>query len=229
MWYLQRGVLDEELVCALRALIGPERSKESNYAFSLDPQIKMSLKTQAGIGLLGRIVARLKAYGLLKIYAEPCIHHAFPLIKPPGGQQTKLHQDIAFWTQSIRERVTMLTYYFALGDMTSRNGGLYISAAGRTESLETLNTPQPTLPHIHGAYDPGDAGTESFFVADPDAIARAEGECRCVDLAAGDLIIFDAFEPHYTSVNATDGPRAAMKIVMGEKAQLNRYQFEVAV
>lgn len=149
----------------------------------------------------------------------PVIEHANLMIKNVGGAATRMHQDSAYWAG--REiAASIFSVWIALEDMSAEKGGLKLSAPNQVgvSEMSTFNTGS-TLEHER-IDDP--AGGFPILLTAPIASELAE-TMELVDLAKGEAVAFDSYEPHMSGPNTTQAPRLAMKIAYAEGRDKARY------
>ncbi|MYF27386.1 MAG: phytanoyl-CoA dioxygenase family protein [Gammaproteobacteria bacterium] len=102
--------------------------------------------------------------------------------------------------------------WIVLEDMSKERGGLMLSRENQigVSEMTSFNTGS-VLEHEQGAPAGG------FPISIPDQIAdRMAESMRFVDMAKGEAVAFDSFEPHMSGPNITASPRLAMKIAYAE-------------
>ena len=155
----------------------------------------------------------------LVAFDVPVIDHASLLIKGAGAAGTALHQDRAYWV-GRDPSPTIFSVWIALEDMSEESGGLMLSRQNQVgvREMSSFNTGS-ILEHEEGAALEGE-----FPITIPDRIAsRLAGSMGLVDLATGEAVAFDSFEPHMSGPNVTLNPRLAMKIAYAEGKEKTRY------
>ena len=148
----------------------------------------------------------------------PIIDHASLLIKGAGAQGTAIHQDRPYWVRK-EASPTIFSVWIALEDMSKERGGLMLSRDNQIGVTEmTSFDTGSVLEHQQGAQAGG------FPISIPDQIAARMAESmRFVDMAKGEAVAFDSFEPHMSGPNITATPRLAMKIAYAEGAEKTHY------
>lgn len=155
----------------------------------------------------------------LVAFDVPVIDHASLLIKGAGAAGTALHQDRAYWV-GRDPSPTIFSVWIALEDMSEERGGLMLSRQNQVgvREMSSFNTGS-VLEHEEGTALAGE-----FPITIPDRIAsRLAGSMALVDLAKGEAVAFDSFEPHMSGPNVTLNPRLAMKIAYAEGKEKTRY------
>ena len=149
----------------------------------------------------------------------PVIDHASLLIKGAGAARTALHQDRSYWIGK-EASPTIFSVWIALEDMSEERGGLMLSRGNQVgvSEISSFNTGS-ILEHEEGAEPAG-----GFPISIPDRIASRLAESMgLVDMARGEAVAFDSFEPHMSGPNVTPTPRLAMKIAYAEGKDKTRY------
>ena len=149
----------------------------------------------------------------------PVIDHAILLIKGAGAAGTAMHQDRAYWIRR-EPSPTIFSVWIALDDMSEAGGGLILSQENQVgvSGMSSFNT-GALLEHEQGTSVAGE-----FPITITDRIASQMAESmRFVDMAKGEAVAFDSFEPHMSGPNTTPAPRLAMKIAYAEGKKKTRY------
>ena len=149
---------------------------------------------------------------------SPSLDHASLLIKGAGAAGTAIHQDCPYWTRK-EASPTIFSVWIALEDMSKERGGLMLSCENQigVSEMTSFNTGS-VLEHEQSAPAGG------FPISIPDRIsARMAESMRFVELAKGEAVAFDSFEPHMSGPNITATPRLAMKIAYAEGAEKTLY------
>ena len=149
----------------------------------------------------------------------PVIDHASLLIKGAGAARTALHQDRPYWIGK-EASPTIFSVWIALEDMSEERGGLMLSRENQVgvSEMSSFNTGS-ILEHEEGTEPAG-----GFPISIPHEIASRLAESMgLVDLAKGEAVAFDSFEPHMSGPNITPTPRLAMKIAYAEGRETTRY------
>lgn len=149
----------------------------------------------------------------------PVVDHASLLIKGAGAARTALHQDRPYWIGK-EPSPTIFSVWIALEDMSEERGGLMLSRESQVgvSEMSSFNTGS-ILEHEEGTEPAG-----GFPISIPDRIASRLAESMgLVDLAKGEAVAFDSFEPHMSGPNVTLKPRLAMKIAYAEGREKTRY------
>ncbi|MCY4057054.1 MAG: phytanoyl-CoA dioxygenase family protein [Gammaproteobacteria bacterium] len=148
----------------------------------------------------------------------PVIDHASLLIEGAGAEGTAIHQDRPYWVRK-EASPTIFSVWIALDDMSKERGGLMLSRENQigVSEMASFNNGS-VLEHEQGAPAGG------FPISIPDQIAdRMAESMRFVDMAKGEAVAFDSFEPHMSGPNTTASPRLAMKIAYAEGAGKTLY------
>lgn len=156
-------------------------------------------------------------------FEQPVVDHCYLLVKNPGGEFTRLHQDRPYWVRKDPEP-SILSVWIALDDISEHNGGLILSDENKVgiDELPSFNS-GPMLEHL-----PSNAESASFTLLIPeDTAAEMAKSMQPVTMAKGDAIVFDSFEPHMSSANNSDKPRLGMKIAYGEGTGRQYYMMSV--
>ena len=149
----------------------------------------------------------------------PVVDHAILLIKAAGAAGTALHQDRPYWVRK-EASPSIVSVWIALGAMSRERGGLMLSPENQVDlgEMASFNTGS-VLEHEQGTVPAG-----GFPITIPNRIASRMAESmRCIDMAKGEAIAFDSFEPHMSGPNTTAAPRLAMKIAYGEGREKTKY------
>lgn len=152
-------------------------------------------------------------------YQEPVVHHSFLLAKMPKGVATRLHQDRPYWGGFEDSPVTMATAWFSLGNIDESNGCLLLNTRNETQDIHQFNTQTHIYEHSPDSYT---AQQGALTIPEPEA-ATLYKTLSPVPVGVGDLLFFDAYEPHCSTQNASANPRLAFKVVFGEKDKLSRF------
>lgn len=149
----------------------------------------------------------------------PVVDHASLLIKGTGAPGTALHQDRAYWVDRD-PRPTIFSVWIALEDLSEANGGLMLCRDNEVSvsGMSSFNT-ETVLDHT---YDANQAG--GFPIVIPDDVAEEmKKSMAVVELAKGEAVAFDSFEPHTTGPNVITTPRLAMKIAYSDGQEKSRF------
>jgi len=157
---------------------------------------------------------------IFSLYEDPVVHHSFLLAKMPGGVATRLHQDRPYWREfEGGGSASMTTAWFSLGDIHEGNGCLLLNLANETQDIRRLNTNTEIFEHFSDAY----SVKQGALTIQNDQAAQLRENLSPVMSGIGDLILFDAYEPHCSMPNGSEEPRLAFKVVLGEKGKLSGY------
>lgn len=221
MWMLQPGVLPTDLC---RTLIdeadrqGLVRFEERHFVSGG----KTFFGSRGGLGRLKRVMQAVAARtSILDRFRVPVIEHAYLLIKSASGPATPVHQDRAFWTKKeTTEPASMLTLWFAMEPIPADRGALRLTRHGRTDDATRLNGEPRLYHHIQTEFS--GSGNFGLVIDGPEAeIIETELETVCPE--AGDLVVFDAYEPHGSMPHQGEGARMAFKVVLGERDRLSAW------
>ncbi|MCY3621587.1 MAG: phytanoyl-CoA dioxygenase family protein [Gammaproteobacteria bacterium] len=156
----------------------------------------------------------------LAAFEVPVIDHASLLIKGAGAAGTAMHQDRPYWVRK-EASPSIFSVWVALEDMSEERGGLMLSRENQVdvgEMSSSFNTGS-ILDHEQVAEAAG-----GFPISITDRVAsRMAGSMVFVDMAKGEAIAFDSFEPHMSGPNTTPTPRPAMKIAYAEGRDKTQY------
>ena len=151
-------------------------------------------------------------------FEVPVIDHASLLIKGAGAAGTAIHQDRPYWVRK-EASPTIFSVWIALEKMSKERGGLMLchdNQVGVSE-MTSFNTGS-VLEHEQGPPSGG------FPISIPHHIAARMAESmRFVDMAKGEAVAFDSFEPHMSRPNTSATPRLAMKIAYAEGKDKTHY------
>lgn len=173
-----------------------------------------------GVFLLSQILKSLDSkVHLSNLYKNPVVQHTFLLAKMPGGVPTKLHQDRPYWGDMEDEPASMVTAWFSLQKIDETNGCLLINKQNKTNNLKNLNSKKIHLPHFSDSY----TKSQGALTINSDIEGKLKPDLSPVYVETGDVVIFDAYEPHCAAANNTDYPRLAFKVVLGEKSKLKSF------
>lgn len=177
--------------------------------------------TLQGLGFLKDIMTAVRRSSpILDRFADPAVEHAYMLIKSEKAPATPLHQDRAFWGRREAEPASMLTLWFALEDIDDRRGALRLTTGGETDRMDALNTDRRVYHHVQTHFD--DSGNFSRVIQDV-ALPEIEASLRTVCPCGGDMIVFDAYEPHASVPHDGERARMAFKVVLGEGNRLKAF------
>ena len=149
----------------------------------------------------------------------PVIDHASLLIKGTGAAGTAMHQDRPYWV-GREASPSIFSVWIALEDMSEEKGGLMVSLDNEVgvDQMSSLNNGS-ILEHVEDTELDG-----GFPISIPARTAsRMAASMGFVELAKGQAIAFDSFEPHMSGPNTTSTPRLAMKIAYAEGKGKTRY------
>ena len=164
-----------------------------------------------------------KAMGLAELAPRQAINHAFLLYKSGPGPATRCHQDRPYWFD-IEPECTMFTLWLALGDVTESMGSLTLSPDNEVHAPTFFSGYKSghLLDHEDDQYGGG-----GFTITLPDDVAESLAkDLRPQPMKRGDLVVFDAFEPHASTANEEATTRLAMKIVYGDPNSMNEFQVD---
>ena len=149
----------------------------------------------------------------------PVIDHASLLIKGAGAAGTAMHQDRPYWVRK-EAAPSIFSVWIALEDMSEARGGLMLSRDNQVDvgGMSSFNAGS-ILEHEQVA---DAAGGFPISIAGPIA-SRMAGSMGFVDMAKGEAVAFDSFEPHMSGPNTTPTPRPAMKIAYAEGRDKTQY------
>lgn len=161
-----------------------------------------------------------QALDLSKFVPRHAINHSFLLYKSGPGPATRCHQDRPYWLD-IEPDCTMFTVWVALEDVTENMGALTLNPANEVD-LETFFSGYKSgtlLDHRDDQYGGG-----GFSITLPDDVAaQFAADFVPQPMKRGDIVVFDAFEPHASTDNAADTTRLAMKLVYGDPDSMASY------
>lgn len=160
-----------------------------------------------------------KKVDLFSLYEEPVVHHSFLLAKMPGGVATRLHQDRPYWGSFEDAPASMATAWFSLGNIHEGNGCLLLNLDNETKDISQFNTQA----HLYEHFDDSYTAQQGALTISEQQATELQKTLSTVPVGVGDLVFFDAYEPHCAAKNASSDPRLAFKIVFGEKAKLKQF------
>lgn len=158
---------------------------------------------------------------LRKRMKDPAVNHSFLLFKSGPGPATKPHQDRPYWLK-VEDKCTMFTAWIALGPIDETQGALRLNLSNEVnleEFFSGIASEREILPHSKDQY----AGGGFTTILEEQVAAKLEENMVPIKVDAGDVVLFDAFEPHSSTQNSSPSPRLAMKIVYGEKWSMKTY------
>jgi hypothetical protein len=158
------------------------------------------------------------------LFAEPVVDHAYLLFKSGGAPATAIHQDRPYWVEK-ESLPSMFTAWASLSEIDAENGALTFNVQNKVppEEIRRFNTGGTLYPHIDHNY----SGEHSALSVAPDAARALGADMTVVPAKAGQVIVFDGFEPHGSTDNRTGSSRLALKVVYGEGQHLARYLLKV--
>lgn len=210
--------LSADLQCFFRELI-KNHLHEKEVHFSRAGRYCFE-NTEGGDTYFQRILSCLvDKVDLFALYREPAVHHSFLLAKMPGGVATRLHQDRPYWGDFEDSPATMATAWFSLGDIHEGNGCLLLNADNQTSDIRQFNTKT----HVHEHFSDAYTAQQGALTISEQEVAELAKSLTPVPVGVGDLVFFDAYEPHCAKHNASAHPRLAFKIVFGEKDKLSQF------
>lgn len=155
------------------------------------------------------------------IYEHPVVQHAFMLVKSAGGPATPMHQDRPFWYHhEAIDPVSLVTIWFALEEIDESRGTLCLNKENLTSTYADFNSKTKIYEHEKLEIE-GSGNFGQSIVADQ-ACDLLE-TMQPISMSTGDMVIFDAYEPHSSTEHTGTDPRCAFKIVVGEKSSLNNF------
>lgn len=74
-------------------------------------------------------------------FEQPVVDHCYLLVKNPGGEFTRLHQDRPYWVRKDPEP-SIVSVWIALDEISERNGGLILSDENKVsiDELPSFNS-----------------------------------------------------------------------------------------
>lgn len=165
-----------------------------------------------------------RALGLRQRVKSPALNHAFLLFKSGPGPATKAHQDRAYWLD-IETDCSMFTVWIALERIDGGKGALMLNPSGQSgldDFFKGINRGE-LLAHHPDQYGGGGFTT----VLDDGLAANLRANMTAQEADAGDVILFDAFEPHASTENTQSAPRLAMKLVYGSRLSMNSFMIDL--
>jgi len=149
----------------------------------------------------------------------PVIDHASLLIKGAGAAGTAMHQDRPYWIRK-ESSPSIFSVWIALEDMSKERGGLMLSRESQIEVGEMSSFNTGSILEHEDLEEP--AGGLPISITDQIS-SRMMESMGFVDMAKGEAIAFDSFEPHMSGPNTTPTPRPAMKIAYAEGRDKTQY------
>lgn len=222
MWALIRNAISEKTIEETLSLMKIEDAPYQDRHFRVEG--KLAFLSTRGMRQLRVLTAEMaKVIDFDAIYDEPAVAHAMFLIKSSQGPATKLHQDRGYWV-SIEARPTMSTFWIALQDIGPENGCLLLDPRNQVDAkdLVRFNDESQTLhPHERDHYGKEEVTSFAYVIASKDA-TRLATALEAVCCQRGDIVAFDSLEAHSSGPNHQKD-RLAMKIAIGEAAEMNRH------
>ncbi len=164
------------------------------------------------------------AIGLPQYAAPLAINHAFLLYKSGPGPATRCHQDRPYWLD-VEETCSMFTVWIALGDVEEEMGALTLNPETRVDPKTFFMGYRngTMMEHQDDAYGGG-----GFTITLPEAaVADIEPLLKSVPMKRGDIVVFDAFEPHASTANTSEETRLSMKVVYGDPSNMTSFLTKV--
>lgn len=217
MWSKQKNIVSPETIKAVVDASQHIAEKSEDRHFVAEGKSFFRKNSE----LLNRVHREIdQAVRLRDRLRTPAVNHAFLLYKSGPGPATKAHQDRPYWLD-IEDRCTMFTVWIALDAIDENKGALRLNPKNETDLdgfFANLGD-KPLLSHVDDKYGGG-----GFATTIDDTIAREiEAEMTDQPVGSGDIVLFDAFEPHSSTKNGSTDTRLAMKIVYGEKESMKSY------
>lgn len=155
-----------------------------------------------------------------ELFEQPVIDHAYLLFKSAGAPATAIHQDRPYWLDK-EPTPTMFTAWASLTTIGPDKGALTLNAANwvAPEQIRAFNTAGALYEHTEHVYSAGNTA----LAVDSTADLSLRPTLSPVPAGAGEVIVFDGFEPHGSTDNASESSRLALKVVYGEGRQVARY------
>lgn len=222
MFLREKSVLDEALCTDLQIFFNnviKNHLHEKEVHFSRAGRYCFENSDSGDLYLQKILRALTKKISLFSLYQEPVVHHTFLLAKMPGGVATRLHQDRPYWMEMEDAPVSMATAWFSLGKIHEGNGCLLLNLNNETKNILQFNTQAKIYEHFSDAYT---AQQGALTIEEKDS-ATFSAFMSPVPTGVGDLVFFDAYEPHCATQNSSDKPRLAFKVVFGEKSKLKEF------
>lgn len=222
MFLRANNVLDENLSAELQEFfknVIKNHLHEKEVHFSRAGRYCFENAENGDVYLQKILKCLLSKVDLFAYYEDPVIHHSFLLAKMPGGVATRLHQDRPYWGEFEDSPASMATAWFSLGKMQEGNGCLLLNIANQTSDIRRFNAKPDLIEHFSDSYT---AQQGALTIPDPQA-SELQKSLTPVPVDVGDLLFFDAYEPHCATENASANPRLAFKIVFGEKKKLRQF------
>jgi ectoine hydroxylase-related dioxygenase (phytanoyl-CoA dioxygenase family) len=139
--------------------------------------------------------------------------------KSPGGGAFQPHQDIEAYRHFPARN--FFTAMVPLDPSTLENGCLQVSTnmeamiAARPELVQEWIAGNPLLPHEQG-------GPQNGVI---EAEASSGLNWEAIELARGDILIFDSYLPHYSEPNLSPHRRRALFLTYNRKSEGEHYDF----
>lgn len=220
MWFRIENALSDRMIESVLSKSGAiARMQEDRHFvkagktfFNDNPRLLLSIHEEVS-----------KALGLADHAPALAINHGFLLYKSGPGPATRCHQDRPYWLD-IEPSCTMFTVWLALGDVSETMGSLTLNPDTEVHPTTFFAGYRrgELLEHVDDQYGGG-----GFTITLPEDVARTlEKGLRPQPMKRGDLVVFDAFEPHASTANDEATTRLAMKIVYGDPKSMSEFQID---
>mgnify|MGYP001458855833 CR=1 FL=1 len=150
-------------------------------------------------------------------FKEPIIDHASLLIKSPGGEATRMHQDSAYW-EGREISPSIFSVWIALEQMTREKGGLNLLKQNEVPANRMFDFNKGSTYEHETLTDTEESGGFPILIK-PEIQSELCRSMKLIDLQRGEAVAFDSYEPHMTEKNTSETPRLAMKIAYADGGQ----------
>jgi ectoine hydroxylase-related dioxygenase (phytanoyl-CoA dioxygenase family) len=219
MWTHLKSQISRQLCASIIDDIKDSKLNQHEKA-SINASGATYFRSLKGLKILINILKNLDP-SLIAIYKNPCVDHAFLMVKSPSNDEDKfssitpIHQDIAFWKNkgNNNNQTSLITVWCALDQIGIDNGCLVLANEERGDVSQLGSYCNM---HKHEEFEePNGVGTTFRLCSD------YEFELVPQPLDTGDALVFDAYSPHGSTSNISSQPRYAMKIVLGESLDVS--------
>lgn len=218
MWCIEKNIIDKKIIKKILDNSNFIHNKiESRHFINSGKVFFFKYKNFKILRLLIKDILEKLNLNLNK--NDLVLDHTYLLYKSSSkdnlGNKTHPHQDIDYWLDK-KNAETMFTIWIPLEDIDQTKGCLVLNKKNQFDikiSGNKLNSNKIYLKHIINHENSGfnrELNTEEVKNFE-------KQELESLSCKAGDVIIFDCFEPHSSTPNYSGYTRKAMKIVIGYK------------
>lgn len=220
MWFRIENALSDQVIAAVLSKSGEIAQTHEDRHFVKAGKTFFNDNPKLLLSVHGEVAA---AMDLATHAPALAINHSFLLYKSGPGPATRCHQDRPYWLD-IEPSCTMFTVWLALDDVTKTMGSLTLNPETEVDANRFFaGYKQGTmLDHVDDQYGGG-----GFTITLPEDVANTLAkDLTPQPMKRGDLVVFDAFEPHASTANDVATTRLAMKIVYGDPNSMNDFQID---